>query len=473
MLRTKSGNLAYIDFGLVSDVPAGVRESIVCALVHLIHGEYSLLAETFLGLELMRSDDIEVELPVLAEALREAFEPEDTPSCDLPSATPRRFRNFTLIGVVTKLLTLGSRFPLVFRDYFLNNLRCLGMLEGLALNADANFNVLSVVYPYVVKKILTGSTPRYRNALESLVIDSYGRMRWARIEQLLVDAQATSIKTLSMNLNGKSNDRSGATSQAVPDVQPITNTPIPLPEQGNVATMTSAAATSAPTNVTEDALVGNSDFPTRPNRSTYESYERSASVVLRFITSDTGHFLRRYFAQQYLLNVELTYRRRIDKLFRHDAETESEDQLSIPLVNATSSISQNAASRWLALHSTARDLSDDEARLRTRSFFRSTPFLKKVGVLMRLLPGSIVPWMKTALGVAGYFIHRWMQARVWKQKVVLRDEEVDGKNSRVGLSDVVDGDQFASQSLADDSERGAWRGFASSFSRKTQIRLIT
>lgn len=180
MLRTKSGSLAYIDFGLVSEVPTSVRESIVCALLHLIHGQYTHLAESFSGLALMRSDEVESDLPLLSAALRDAFESGSE------TQGPQRF---TLIGVVGKLLTLGTSFPLVFNDYFLNNMRCLGMLEGLALSADPEFDVLSVVYPHVARKLLTERAPRYRTALESVVIDPYGRMRWGRLEGLLAQRE--------------------------------------------------------------------------------------------------------------------------------------------------------------------------------------------------------------------------------------------------------------------------------------------
>lgn len=199
MLRTPSGDLAYIDFGIVSEVPKEVRESMVCALLHLIHGQYTCLAESCVGLALMRPDDVERELPEFSEALREAFEVETAgvandgrdarDAVDGNNEIIEHGKGFTLIGVAEKLLQLGSRFPFVFNSYFLNNLRCLGMLEGLALNADANFNVLNVVYPFIMKKMLTDPGIVYRSALESVLVDSRGRMRWGLLDQMLVDMQ--------------------------------------------------------------------------------------------------------------------------------------------------------------------------------------------------------------------------------------------------------------------------------------------
>lgn len=428
MLRTKSGLLAYIDFGLVSEVPNFVRESLVCALVHLIHGEYSLLAECLAGLELMRPDDVQMELPVLSEALREAFEPmmsisasvsnmsntgEDGARSGTPIASTgvRRFRDFTLVGVATKLLLLGTQFPLVFRDYFLNNLRCLGMLEGLALNADPNFNVLSVVYPYVAKKMLTGRSDRYRHALESVVLDSYGRMRWRRIDQLLYDVQATA----------------GTTKIGV---------------GGNLLQFSEWMG---------DARNYNDIRYTDRGLGTEEETKQSARTVLRFIMTDEGRFLRRYIIQQYLFNLEIDWRRGIDKRFGVD-----DDGVDVALVNVTSPVWRDAAMRWLALQSTARELTDDEARVRTREFFRYTTFFKKAIVLIRLIPGAIVPLLRTLLAVFSYAFIRWWRTLFQRRRVARVSESservIDDVDVAVAVRDTPD----------------EWSPMESSFARKTR-----
>lgn len=428
VLRTKSGLLAYIDFGLVSEVPNFVRESLVCALVHLIHGEYSMLAECLAGLELMRPDDVQMELPVLSEALREAFEPmmsakgngttmsnaNENGVGDDTVVSPtgvRRFRDFTLVGVATKLLILGTQFPLVFRDYFLNNLRCLGMLEGLALNADPSFNVLSVVYPYVAKKMLTGRSERYRHALESVVLDSYGRMRWRRIDQLLYDVQATAA-TSKIDIGGN----------MLPSSKWIEDT------------------RNHGVNVGTDRMLG-----------TEEGTKQSAQAVLRFILSDEGRFLRRYVIQQYLFNLEIDWRRSIDKKFGVD------DGVVVAPVNVTSPVWRDAAMRWLALQSTARELTDDEARVRTREFFRYTPLLKKAFVLIRLIPKAIVPLLKTLLAVFGYAFIRWWRSVFQRKKVV---RVVDESAERVIADTPV------AASISDTPEE--WSPMSSTFARKTR-----
>lgn len=187
MLRTASGDLAYIDFGIMCEIPDSVREAMVLALFYLIHGEYAMLAETCVGLALMPPDAVEDELPEFTAALAEAFTDVTGKACDVRSPVVCRF---SMIGVAEKLLQLGGRFPFVFNASFLNSLRCLGMLEGLALNADPGFSVLNVVYPFIMKKILGGDagTP-YRIALERVLLSPKGFYNWDKLDGMLREMQ--------------------------------------------------------------------------------------------------------------------------------------------------------------------------------------------------------------------------------------------------------------------------------------------
>lgn len=442
MLRTKSGYLAYIDFGLVSEVPASVRESIVCALMHLIHGEYARLAESFSGLALMRSDDIEVDLPVLSEALREAFEPSNEALAASRKRGVSRFNNFTLVGIVGKLLMLGTRFPFVFNDYFLNNFRCLGMLEGLALNADPNFNVLGVVYPYVVKKILTDPKPRYRRALESLVIDPYGRMRWSRMDQLLQDVQDTASTTMG--------------EYAEPMTQFILSKSKAAVEQ---------AAKKESRNATPKDLAPEHDSENERSagKKKTDEEEHTPDLVISFMTSNSGRFLRQYIIQRYISNLEFRWRARIDSL----TSTSSDDLIAADALSPSGSGSWNdELLHRMALQATARELSDDEAQLRTRQFFRHTPLTKRCRVLLRLAPGFVLPLVRMLIRIAVYFVTKVFAPRTKRQVVVV------GPRSTMTGRRSADGTGVAGVERWSFGEEGAdgrrWEPFESDFLRRTQ-----
>jgi len=181
LIRTADGRLAYIDFGLVSTVPDAVMESILKAVLHLVSREYVLLAEDFAGLALMRSDDLEQQLPDFAAALEDVFDPW----------MREGISRFSFQGITEKLLVLTGRFPLVLPPYFLNNVRALAILEGLAMTADPDFNMFNVIYPYVLRRVLYNPSAELVGALEHLIMTEDGSVRWKRLESLVSDAATT------------------------------------------------------------------------------------------------------------------------------------------------------------------------------------------------------------------------------------------------------------------------------------------
>ena len=54
--------------------------------------------------------------------------------------------------LIESLVGIAPKFRFQLPPYFLNNARAIGTLEGMAKSVDKDFNVLSVVYPYAVKR---------------------------------------------------------------------------------------------------------------------------------------------------------------------------------------------------------------------------------------------------------------------------------------------------------------------------------
>lgn len=441
VLKTKSGYLAYIDFGLVSEVPLSVRESLVCALMHLIHGEYEYLAETFVGLAVMRSDDVEIELPLLSEALRDALEPENIDFSNDEDGEMERLRRFTLVGIVGKLLTLGNRFPFVFNDYFLNNLRCLGMLEGLALNADPNFSILGVVYPYVVRRILSDPSPRFRRALGSLVIDSYGRMRWSRMGQLLQDVQATAATTTF--------DYKKAWSKGFAS---------PVRQKVSEPFHTDTQHGRRITRIEKD------DGGTSVESKISKPAATSPDLILQFVTSKSGGFLREYIIKKFTSNLERDWTTRIDKLL---------GTTNLPSTQGAGDAGfryDDGALSRRALQTTERELSDEETRKRTRVFFRRSPFWKRCRVLLRLAPGFLFPLLKTLMHISLHFISRSLLVlRGNQQRKFATDSVAASLAGEQSIRQTVDDRERTRLSATQDpGPQQKWRPFNSRFLRRTQ-----
>jgi predicted unusual protein kinase regulating ubiquinone biosynthesis (AarF/ABC1/UbiB family) len=179
LIKTKNGKLAYIDFGLVSEIPESVRYSLIISILHLINREYKLLARDFTGLALIRNDDLDKELLNFSSALSDTF---DNSLSD--------FDTFTFQDATEKIFRLTVKFPFILPPYFLNNLRAIATLEGIALMADSKFRIADVIYPYIINRLLTNPSSQFRAALEDFLIDNNTlEPNWNRLQALLQDPE--------------------------------------------------------------------------------------------------------------------------------------------------------------------------------------------------------------------------------------------------------------------------------------------
>jgi len=95
------------------------------------------------------------------------------------------------VGGVGALLALVPKYRFLLPPYFLNNARALGTLEGMARTADPNFNILAIVYPFAVKRLLQNPTgsPVLRRVLRQLISNKRtGRMSLTRLKLMIEDA---------------------------------------------------------------------------------------------------------------------------------------------------------------------------------------------------------------------------------------------------------------------------------------------
>ena len=89
---------------------------------------------------------------------------------------------------------LAPNFGFELPPYFLNNARAIATLEGMALSADPSFDVLKVVYPFALRRLLADprGSPLLRQTLRSLTRDARGAPDLGRLRALLLDSAALS-----------------------------------------------------------------------------------------------------------------------------------------------------------------------------------------------------------------------------------------------------------------------------------------
>lgn len=171
LLATRSGDLVYLDFGMMSEAPPAARYAIIAHVVHLVNRDYLAMCMDYYALDFM---DPSVDTTPIAPALAAFFDGV------LSNSTVSRLNFRTLVDGLGGVL---FQYPFRVPAYYALILRSLTVLEGLALSADPAYNLLGAAYPYVARRLLTDPAPQLRSSLEDLVLKD-GRLRWARLENL-------------------------------------------------------------------------------------------------------------------------------------------------------------------------------------------------------------------------------------------------------------------------------------------------
>jgi predicted unusual protein kinase regulating ubiquinone biosynthesis (AarF/ABC1/UbiB family) len=190
LLAMHNGKLAYLDFGMMSQVKDYQRYGLLEAIVHLINRDFDGLARDFVKLEFLTPDtDLTPIIPAFSEVFNGSMGTSGTNVAELD------FKSITdqLSGVMYE-------YPFQVPAYYALILRSLVTLEGIAVVVDPEFKVMSKAYPYVAKRLLTDAAPELRASLQDLLFKD-GYFRWNRLENLLNNARGNEDYDLNLVLN--------------------------------------------------------------------------------------------------------------------------------------------------------------------------------------------------------------------------------------------------------------------------------
>ncbi|MGB6014436.1 MAG: AarF/ABC1/UbiB kinase family protein, partial [Nodosilinea sp.] len=177
LLAMADGKLAYLDFGMMSEVKPYQRYGLIEAVVHMVNRDFEGLAHDYVKLEFLTPDtDLTPIIPALANVFSNALG---------ASVAELNFKSIT-----DEFSALMYEYPFRVPAYYALIIRSLVTLEGIAINVDPEFKVLSKAYPYVAKRLLTDSSPELRASLQDLLFKD-GSFRWNRLENLLRNASAS------------------------------------------------------------------------------------------------------------------------------------------------------------------------------------------------------------------------------------------------------------------------------------------
>ena len=172
-----AARMAYIDFGMMDQLDAPTKETLVDAVVHLINKDYEDLAKDFVNLGFLTPDfDIQPIVPALEAVFSQAF--------------GESVRDFNFRTITDSFSELMYDYPFRLPAKFALIIRSLITQEGLALTINPNFKIVEVAYPYVAKRLLTGESPQLRRRLLEMLFKD-GKFQWSRLENLIEIARTS------------------------------------------------------------------------------------------------------------------------------------------------------------------------------------------------------------------------------------------------------------------------------------------
>jgi predicted unusual protein kinase regulating ubiquinone biosynthesis (AarF/ABC1/UbiB family) len=187
LLATPDGKLAYLDFGMMSEVQPAQRYGLIEAIVHVVNRDFESLAEDYVKLDFLSPDtDLTPIIPAFASVFARA---------DGASVAELNIKTIT-----DDLSNLMYEYPFRVPPYYALIIRSLVTLEGIAIFIDPDFKVLSEAYPYVAKRLLTDPAPQLRTSLRDLLFKD-GSFRWNRLENLLKNARSNQEYDFNLVLN--------------------------------------------------------------------------------------------------------------------------------------------------------------------------------------------------------------------------------------------------------------------------------
>jgi len=170
----KRGQLVYLDFGMMSYVKPNQRYSLIEAVAHLVNRDFDALATLYKRMGFIPVDQ---DTKPIVEALQDAL-----PEVLGASVSELNFKN-----VINKLGDVMYKYPFSLPPFYIAIIRCLGVLEGLAIQVDSNFTIIRRAYPYIASLLLTDASPELKASLRQLSMPE-GQLLWGRVESLLENA---------------------------------------------------------------------------------------------------------------------------------------------------------------------------------------------------------------------------------------------------------------------------------------------
>ena len=123
----------------------------------------------------------------------------------LPDVLNSAVSELNFKNVVNKLGDITYTYPFSLPPFYISIIRCLGVLEGLAIQVDPEARIIKEAYPYVANRVLTDPQDELQEALRRLALTNDGHILWSRLESLLSKAKDSQGYDVTVALDQLSN----------------------------------------------------------------------------------------------------------------------------------------------------------------------------------------------------------------------------------------------------------------------------
>eukprot|EP00981_Chlorochromonas_danica_P000920 scaffold222_cov176-Ochromonas_danica.AAC.7 len=173
LLQTPDGKLAYLDFGMMSEVPASKRYAMVGTVLGLVNKDLSMVINSLAELDFFPP---ETNTTVVIDALNGA----------IMNATERgKVSSLNFSRLNENIRGIQDKLPVRLPPYYTMIIRSLTILEGLAHYVDKDFRLIKGAYPFILRQILSEPQPEMNRFLRMILLDEKNHIRWERLEQFL------------------------------------------------------------------------------------------------------------------------------------------------------------------------------------------------------------------------------------------------------------------------------------------------
>ncbi len=145
LLVTNEGTLCLLDFGLCTEIDAQSRKVMTEAIVHLLEGDFdTLIAKDAKDLGFLPKDvDVKELKPILEKILTEGL---------LEAGSNLHVRKQRLMAISNELNEVFFKYPFSVPPFFALITRGLGLLEGIAMVGDPDFDIFKASLPYASRR---------------------------------------------------------------------------------------------------------------------------------------------------------------------------------------------------------------------------------------------------------------------------------------------------------------------------------